>query len=98
MLDSKELPAAAKIMKALAHPLRLGALQALARGEKCVSELHQMLESSQSMMSQQLRILEEQGLIRTRKEGTVKYCSVRNPDFLNLLQCMKKHLKRHFKI
>ena len=98
MLNKTELNAAAKIMQALAHPLRLAVMQSLIAKEKTVSELYEELESSQSMMSQQIRILETQGLLLTRKDGTVKYCSIRNTDFLNLFHCMENHLEQYFKL
>lgn len=92
MLKKQQLEAAAKVMQALAHPVRLGVLQILKDGEQTVSGLYETLECSQSMMSQQLRILEQQGLISTRKEGTAKFCAIRNPDFLRLFSCMESHL------
>lgn len=98
MLTLKELEVAARIMQALAHPLRLATMQALMETEKSVTQLYEELGCSQSMMSQQLRLLESQDLIATRKEGTVKYCSIKNPDFLNLFHCMKKHLNLYFKL
>ena len=98
MLNKDELDAAAKVMHALAHPLRLAIMQTLSEGQRNVTELYEALGCSQSMMSQQLRILETQGLIKTHKEGTTKYCEIRNADFLNLFHCMENHLQRFFKI
>ncbi len=92
MLDRRDLETAARVMRALAHPLRLAILQSLAGGEKTVTELYQALGCSQPMMSQQLRNLEQQQLISSRKEGTTKYCGIRNPDFLQLFHCLDKHL------
>jgi DNA-binding transcriptional ArsR family regulator len=91
-LTAAQLGPAAKVLRALAHPVRLGAVQCLRSGELSVTQLYERLGCSQSMMSQQLGILEAQGLIRTRKEGTVKYCALRNPDFLKLFTCMRHHL------
>ena len=91
-LTSAQLEPAARVLRALAHPLRLGVVQHLRSGELTVSQLYTKLGCSQSMMSQQLGILEALGLIRTRKEGTVKYCALRNPDFLKLFSCMRNHL------
>lgn len=89
----------AEVLKAMAHPVRLGVVELLADGEKNCKELYQKLECSQSMMSQQLKILSHQGLISIRKEGTQKYCALQNPDFLKLFECMHKHLRTflHFK-
>jgi hypothetical protein len=46
------------------------------------------------MMSQQLKILCQQKLVAIRKDGTQKYCSLCNRDFLKLFDCMHKHLRQ----
>ena len=97
-MNKKQLASAAKVMRALAHPVRLGVLQRLASGEYSVSELTRALGCSQSMMSQQLAILEQQQLIVSRKEGTLKYCAIRNPDFLKMLNCLESHLQKYLHV
>ena len=84
---------AADVLKAMAHPIRLGVIEVLASGERTVTELYEELGCSQSMMSQQLKILSQQKLVAIRKEGTQKYCSLCNRDFLKLFDCMHKHLR-----
>ena len=83
---------AARVLQALAHPLRLGILERLAAGECSCKELHEALGCSQSMLSQQIKILEHQGLVCCRKEATVKICGVRNPDILKLFTCLHNHI------
>ncbi|HKL22264.1 MAG TPA: metalloregulator ArsR/SmtB family transcription factor [Tichowtungia sp.] len=90
---SKERKIAAEVLKALAHPVRLGVVELLESGEKTCTELYEELGCSQSMMSQQLKILSQQGLIAIRKDGTLKYCSLKNRDFLKLFDCMHSHLR-----
>ena len=89
--DERELTA--EVLKAMAHPVRLGVIELLAGGERTCTELYEELGCSQSMMSQQLKILCQQGLVFIRKEGTQKYCSLQNPDFLKLFDCMHNHLR-----
>jgi DNA-binding transcriptional ArsR family regulator len=98
MTDS-EREAAAEVIKAMAHPVRLGVIDLLSGGEKTCTELFEALGCSQSLMSQQLKILCSQGLVRVRKEGTVKFCTLQNRDFLKLFDCMHNHLRQflHFK-
>ena len=95
-MNSGELVAGAKVLQALGHPIRLGVLQSLRDGEKSVSQLYNELGCSQSMMSQQLQKLEIYGLIRTRKKGRIKYCSLANPEFLELFDCLRRHVRRSF--
>lgn len=89
----QERECAAEVLKALAHPVRLGVVELLAEGEKTCTQLYEELGCSQSMMSQQLKILCQQGLVSIRKEGVQKYCALQNPDFLKLFDCMHKHLR-----
>ncbi len=90
---SEERHIAADVLKAMAHPVRLGVIEVLANGERTITELYEELECSQSMMSQQLKILCQQKLVAIRREGTQKYCSLCNRDFLKLFDCMHKHLR-----
>jgi ArsR family transcriptional regulator len=92
-MTAEERELTANVLKAMAHPVRLGVLELLADGEKRCTELYEELGCSQSMMSQQLKILCQQGLVSIRKEGTLKYCALQNRDFLRLFDCMHKHLR-----
>lgn len=91
-MDRTERETAAKVLRAMGHPVRLGVLDVLRDGPKTVGELHRELECSQSMMSQQLQTLEYHGLIESRKEGTQKFCALRNRDVLKMIECLRKHL------
>ena len=62
-MTSGEREASGLVLKAMAHPVRLGAIELLADGEKTVTELYSELNCSQSVMSSQLSILRAQGLI-----------------------------------
>lgn len=93
-MEKEERNVAAEVLKAMAHPVRLGVLEILAGGEQTVTQLYEALGCSQSMMSQQLKILGQQKLVEIRKEGTQKYCRLCNRDFLKLFDCMHKHLRQ----
>ncbi len=82
----------ARVLQALGHPLRLGIMQALFEAPLTCSELLERLGCPQPTLSLQLKTLVEQGLVETRKEGTVKRCSIRNRDFLKLFSCLRHHL------
>lgn len=94
-MKQAERNAAAEVLKAMAHPVRLGVIEVLASGERTVTELYEVLGCSQSMMSQQLKILCQQKLVDIRKEGTQKYCSLCNRDFLKVFTCMHTHLRKY---
>lgn len=92
MMTLAEREAAASVLKAMGHPVRLGVLEILAEGERTVSELYSLLDCSQSVMSHQLGILRNQGLVTMRRDGTSKYYSLRNRDFLRLFTCLHQHV------
>lgn len=58
-----------RTFKALSDPVRLRVLFLLAERDLCVCELMAVLRIEQSLLSHQLRILRNAGLVRDRKEG-----------------------------
>lgn len=82
----------ARVLQALANPLRLEIMQALTESSQTCSELQELLGCPQSTLSLQLKMLVDQGLVATCRAGTVKHCSIRNKDFINLFTCLQRHL------
>ena len=66
-----------RTLKALADPLRLRILAAVAEEELTVGEVQEVVESVQSSVSRNLAILREAGFVQDRKEGTSVYFSAR---------------------
>ena len=64
------------LLKALADPLRLQVIEALAGGERCVCELTADLGLPQSKLSFHLKVLKEAGLLVDRQEGRWVYYSL----------------------
>lgn len=62
-----------KQLKAVADANRLKLLSCLKSGEVCVCDLVEVLGLSQPAVSQQLRKLEDAGIITARKVGTWKH-------------------------
>lgn len=63
----------AELMRTLAHPSRLLALCAMLERDRAVGELAETIGSRPQAMSQQLAILRNKGLVRTRREGQTVY-------------------------
>ena len=91
-MTANERELASRVLRAMAHPIRLGILDVLRHGPKTVSELFEELGCSQSSMSLQLRTLETSGLVSSYREGTRKYSSLRNRDVLRMMECLRMHL------
>jgi DNA-binding transcriptional ArsR family regulator len=62
---------------ALADPTRRGLLATLERGERTLSELAAPLPMSLMAVQKHVRILEEAGLVETRKLGRSRYVRLR---------------------
>lgn len=91
-LDIRRMRAAAgrstAVLRALANADRLLLLCQLAQGEKAVGELEQALRIRQPTLSQQLGVLREEGLVRTRRDGKRIYYSVADAKVLALLNIL----------
>lgn len=81
---------AARLLAALANPLRLRILGQLLEDTACVSEFVDALDVEQPKVSQHLAVLREAGVIRCRAEGRKRCYSAVDPDRLReLLGCVE---------
>jgi len=64
------------MLRLLANEDRLLLLCQLTQGERCVSELEELLEIRQPTLSQQLGVLRTEGVVTTRREGKNIYYSI----------------------
>jgi ArsR family transcriptional regulator len=76
-----DLDRAVTLFHALSDATRLGILDMLRDGERCVCELQDALDAAQSRLSFHLRVLKEAGLVTDRKEGRWMYYTIA-PDAL----------------
>lgn len=85
--DHAVLPAAEarQLLKALADPIRLGIVEALAGGERCVCDLTGELAVAQSRLSFHLRVMKQAGLLADRQDGRWVYYRLR-PEALEALR------------
>ena len=71
---------ASELLKALASDKRLMILCLLVEGERSVGELNARLALSQPALSQHLKLLRDQGLVDTRRDGqSILYSLVPGP-------------------
>ncbi|HEX4858240.1 MAG TPA: metalloregulator ArsR/SmtB family transcription factor [Usitatibacteraceae bacterium] len=67
---SQNIEEAASALQAMAHPIRIKVLCLLSSGEMAVQDINEAIGTTQSNISQHLRVLRASGLIESRKEGT----------------------------
>lgn len=60
--------------------------------EKCVNDIAFEIEASQSLVSHQLKVLKDADLVRTRKEGTRVYYSLKDKHIRLLLGVAYEHV------
>jgi DNA-binding transcriptional ArsR family regulator len=81
------LPHAVRVLKALAHPVRLRVLAMLATGELCVCQMTAVLDLAASTVSGHLADLRAAGLVIERKEGKwVHYRLAEDPAMEGVVQ------------
>lgn len=67
-----------RLLKALAHPVRLRILELLSQGDECVCHLNALLGKTQPYVSQQLAVLRRAGLVEDVRVGQHCYYRVRD--------------------
>ena len=92
-MNQSSLPVAqikAELFRALAHPVRVRALELLVQEERSVGELAAELDIDLSNLSQQLAVLRRAEIVATRREGNTIYYSVPNPGIPALLKTARE--------
>lgn len=79
---------ATAVLSVLANENRLLLLCQLSKGEKCVSELEELLDLHQPTLSQQLGVLRSEGLVETRRDGKRIFYSIADTRVLTLLNAL----------
>jgi ArsR family transcriptional regulator len=88
-ISSENSKAKSKVFKALADSIRLRILGLLSCREMCVCEVMVALDLTQPTASHHLRILENVGLVKDRKEGKWVFYSIANPELFEGMHKLK---------
>ena len=79
---------ACTLLRTLANEDRLLLLCQLAKGERRVGELEELLDIRQPTLSQQLSVLRNEGLVATRRDGKHIYYSIASIEALRVLETL----------
>ncbi len=86
-MNSEELAARARVMKALASPVRLKIVDELSRGERCMCELQPLFPMNKSTLSRHIAELRNVGIVGERREGVRVFLKLQTPCILNVFDC-----------
>ena len=86
-MNAEEFKARARIMKALASPVRLMIVDELSRGERCMCELQPLFPMNKSTLSRHLAALKNVGIVSERREGVRLMLKLQTPCILNVFDC-----------
>ena len=92
-IDGETCRHIADIFSAMGDPSRAMILLELSQGERCVSELANLLGISESAVSQHLRLLRTLRLVRPRREGRHVYYALDDHHVKTLLGVCLEHVR-----
>lgn len=79
------LERAARLFRALGDEARLSLLSLISKEEYCVTEIAEQTGEGASTISQRLRLLRSEGLVKRRREGKHLYYSLVDSHIQNLI-------------
>ena len=96
-IDPTILELHARVCKTMAHPVRLALLNALRSGERGVGDLADAIGAAQPLVSQHLGVLRNQGLLRTRRNGSEVFYSIAYPKMIRACDLLREVLFEHLR-
>ena len=92
LIGAEHVQALADTFRILGDPTRVRILDVLAGGELCVCDLAELVGSSESAVSHQLRLMRGMRLVRPRRAGRQVYYSIDDQHILSLFQQGLRHV------
>ena len=89
-VGTDKLNKVSELLRAAAHPQRLAILDALGHHARlCNSELQELLDLEQAILSQHLTLMRDKGLLDCEKEGKYPFWHLKRPEFLKIVHCLE---------
>lgn len=83
----------AEFFKVFADSTRMKIIYALMEDELCVCDIANIVKTTQSAISHQLRILKQSKLVKYRKEGKVVYYSLDDEHIAQIVKKGREHIE-----
>ena len=92
LMVAEDVQALADTFRILGDPTRVRILDALTAGELCVNDIAELVGTSESAVSHQLRLMRGMRLVRPRRAGRQVYYSIDDQHILSLFQQGLRHV------
>ena len=83
----------AAIAKAIAHPVRVAALEFVKDGEQCVCDIAEAVGTERSNLSKHLSVMVNAGVLASRKDGLKVMYRLKTPCVGRFFDCLKDCLR-----
>ena len=93
MPDDELIYDMAEFFKVFADSTRMKIIYALLENELCVCDIANIVKTTQSAISHQLRILKQSKLVKYRKEGKVVYYSLDDEHICQIAKKGREHIE-----
>ncbi|WP_299702110.1 metalloregulator ArsR/SmtB family transcription factor [uncultured Pontibacter sp.] len=89
-VDKKKLEKTAYVLKCVAHPVRISIIDLLEQQEQLtVSQLQEVLQIEQSLLSHHLTNMRDKGIVETRRQGKHVLYSLTDSSISSIIDCIK---------
>ncbi|GGI64450.1 MULTISPECIES: ArsR/SmtB family transcription factor [Enterococcus] len=89
----QEMEQISRIFKLLSDKTRLKILLALEKGERNVTSIAEIVNMEQSAVSHQLKLLRENRMVRSRREGKTIYYQLDDDHVFDILEQTLEHIR-----
>jgi ArsR family transcriptional regulator len=97
LITFQEAEIRAKIIKSMAHPVRLMIVEILKTGEHSFSQIFDVFKLDKSTISKHLLVLKESGIISSRKNGTDMIYKLDVPCITDFFSCVTAVIESNVK-
>jgi ArsR family transcriptional regulator, arsenate/arsenite/antimonite-responsive transcriptional repressor len=97
MITFEEAEIRSRIIKAMAHPVRLMAIDALKERDMSFSTLNDLFNLDKSTVSKHLLVLKEAGIVSSRKEGADMIYRLEVPCVIDFFGCVTAVVENNVK-
>ena len=87
--EKERLRIKADVFKAMGNPVRLGIIEFLEQGERCVCDIVDHVGTDTSNVSKHLAVLRRQGILADRREGLKIYYRLTMPCAVDFVKCVE---------